>query len=328
MTSQCRGGSFLVILTLIPISLAHAETPSSDGGTSVSPVSRTDRRDAGPTHSGGTAVSAVQDRRDAGPAEPNIAVRHRSEQDGWQVAETVNFRLLHQHSRNLAEAVLRTAERARTAQLRKWFDDTDEDWEPKCRIFLYPSGEAYSEATGAPYNPGGGHTDIRTEERRVLSRCIHVHGTRTFLLKGVVPHEVTHAVLAGRLSSGRVPRWADEGMAILAEAQPHIDMHLRYLPRWRADDALYSMRALVEMRDYPEPHALGVFYAQSVSLVDFLTRQKGAERFAAFVRDGERDGYTASLRKHYGWSFAELDRHWRRHAFYDKKMVETTSGGG
>jgi hypothetical protein len=212
MTSQCRGGSFLVILTLLPISLAHAETPSSDGGTSVSPASRTDRRDAGPTNptnSGGTAVSAVQDRRDAGPTEPNIGVRHRNEQDGWQVAETVNFRLLHQHPRNLAEAVLRTAERARTAQLRKWFDDTDEDWEPKCRIFLYPSGEAYSEATGAPYNPGGGHTDIRTEDRRVLSRCIHVHGTRTFLLKGVVPHEVTHAVLAGRLSSSRVPRWAD-----------------------------------------------------------------------------------------------------------------------
>jgi hypothetical protein len=297
MTSQCRGGTLFVILTLLPISLAHAQSsrPAADK---------------------------------AGGDEPSIAVRHLGDQDDWRVAETANFRLLHQHSRTLAEAVLRTAEHARTAQLRKWFDESGKNWEPKCRIFLYSSGEAYGEATGAPVTPGGGHTDIRAEEGRVLSRCIHVHGTRTFLLKGVVPHEVTHAVLAGRLSSGRVPRWADEGMAILAEAQPHIDIHLRYLPRWRADDALYSMRTLVEMRDYPEPHALGVFYAQSVSLVDFLTRQKGAERFAAFVRDGECDGYAASLRKHYGWSFAELDRHWRRHAFYDKKIVETASGGG
>jgi hypothetical protein len=297
MTSQCRGGTLFVILTLIPISLAHAETsrPATDK---------------------------------TGDDEPSIAVGHLHEQDGWRVAETVNFRLLHQHSRSLAEAVLRIAEHARTAQLRKWFDEPGRNWEPKCRLYLYPSGEAYSEATGAPATPGGGHTDIRAEDGRVLSRCIHVHGERTFLLKGVVPHEVTHAVLAGRLSSGRVPRWADEGMAILAEAPAHIDMHLRYLPRWRADDALYSTRTLVEMRDYPEPHALGVFYAQSVSLVDFLARQKGAERFAAFVRDGERDGYAASLRRHYGWNFAELDRHWRRHAFYDKKMVETTSGGG
>ena len=89
------------------------------------------------------------------------------------------------------------------------------------------------------------------------------------------------------------------------------------------------MRMLIEMRDYPEPHAIGPFYAQSVSLVDFLTKQKGAERFADFVRDGERDGYAASLRKHYGWSFAELDRHWTRYAFYEYKTAETiTTGGG
>ncbi|SRR5579875_351215 len=299
MASQCCGGSLFVILTLLPGSLAYAETPPP---------------------------AAYKDK--AGDDEPVIEVRHLGEQDGWRGAETANFRLWHQHTRGMAEAVLRTAERARAAQLRKWFGAVGPNWEPKCRICLYSSGEAYSQATGAPLNPGGGHTDIRADEGRVLSRSIHLHGTRAFLLNGVVPHEVTHAVLAGRLGSGRVPRWADEGMAILAEAQAHIDMHLRFLPRWRADDALYSIRTLLEMRDYPEPHAIGVFYAQSVSLVDFLTRQKGgAARFAAFVRDGERDGYAASLRKHYGWSFAELDRHWQRYAFYEKN-TETASSGG
>ena len=115
--------------------------------------------------------------------------------------------------------------------MRKWFGETGVDWDCKCRIHLYTSGEAYSEATGAPVNPGGGHTDIRVEEKRVLSRSIHLHGSREFLLKGVVPHEVTHAVLAGRLSDKRrVPRWADEGMAILAEEQGHIDAHFRFLP--------------------------------------------------------------------------------------------------
>ncbi len=297
MASQCRDGFLVVFLTLIPVALARVE-------------------------------ASPPDRRQAAPAEPAIEVRHLREQDGWRAAETTNFRLYHLHARDLAEEVLRTAERARAAQMRKWFGEVGDNWQPKCRICLYPDGEAYGEATGAPVNPGGGHTDIRAEEGRVLSRSIHVHGSRAFLLKGVVPHEVTHAVLAGRLGGGRVPRWADEGMAILAEAQAHVDMHLRFLPRWRTDNALYSVRALIEMRDYPEPHAMGVFYAQSVSVVDFLTRHKGGERFVAFVRDGERDGYAASLRKHYGWSFAELDRHWRRHAFYDKMATETTGGGG
>jgi hypothetical protein len=223
----------------------------------------------------------------------------------------------------LAEEVLRKAERTRTAQLRKWFEDDADDWEPKCRIILYPSGQAYSEATGAPANPGGGHTEIAAEEGRVLSRRIHVHGARGFLLRGVVPHEVTHAVLAGRLSRERIPRWADEGMAILAESPAHIDVHFRQLPRWRADDALFSVQELLQMRDYPEPRSFGVFYAQSVSLVDFLSREKGARHFTAFVRTGERDGYAAALRKHYGWSFRELNRRWQQYAFAEAKPTET-----
>jgi hypothetical protein len=88
------------------------------------------------------------------------------------------------------------------------------------------------------------------------------------------------------------------------------------------------MRTIVEMRDYPEPRAIGPFYAQSVSLVDFLTREKGAPGFAAFVRDGERDGYAASLRKHYGWSFADLERRWHRHAFYSNTEADTEAATG
>lgn len=304
MSSQCRGGSLLLILLLIPLDPTRAQVPrlqsESPPATSKLGIERT------------------------------IAVTHEEEQDGWRVAETANFRLLHRHTHALAEAVLRTAEHTRTVQMRKWFDAVGEKWNPKCILWLYPSGEAYGEATGAPVHPGGGHTDVQAEDGRVLSRRIHLHGTQTHLLEGLVPHEVTHAVLAGRLGRERVPRWADEGMAILAEAKPQIDVHLRLLPRWRAEEALFSTRGLIEMRDYPESRSLGVFYAQSVSLVDFLTRQKGAKHFADFVREGEREGYEAALRKHYDWNFAELDRRWRHHAFYHYPASDptTTSGGG
>ncbi len=166
------------------------------------------------------------------------------------------------------------------------------------------------------------------DDGRVLSRYIHIHGSRDLVLDGVLPHEVTHAVLAGRLGGERVPRWADEGMAVLAEPRPRIDLHLRQLPRWRDDERLFHMRDLIGLRDYPEPSAIGPFYAQSVSLVDFLTREKGAKCFAAFVRDGVRDGYAASLQRHYGWSFTELDRRWQRYAFADENSAETTTVGG
>jgi hypothetical protein len=294
MSSQCRDGLLFAILTLLPISSVPAQERSA---------SRKSEAD-----------------------KPVVAVTHRPEEDddGWRIAETANFRLYHRHARSLAEALLENAERTRAAQQKKWFGEVGSNWSPKCRIFLYPSAEAYTQATGAPLSPGGGQTDVQAEDGRVRGRCIHLHGTRTFLLRGVVPHEVTHAVLAGRLGDQRVPRWADEGMAILAEAQPHIDVHFRTLPRWRADEALFRIRTLVEMHDYPQPRSIGVFYAQSVSLVDFLTREKGPKRFADFVREGQRDGYAASLRKHYGWNFAELERRWQRYTFDRARVREET----
>jgi hypothetical protein len=305
MSSQSRGGWIVALLSFLPLCTIFAQAAPGDA-TRKTPAS---------------AKKADAD-------ETSVAITHRQENEGWRCAETANFLLFHRHTRALAESVLRTAERVRSAQQRKWFGAVGDNWSPKCRICLYPSGEAYGEATGAPVNAGGGQTEIQTEEGRVLSRCIHLHGSQSFLLRGVVPHEVTHAVLAGRLGGERVPRWADEGMAILAETQSHIDVHYRHLPRWRADDALFTIRDLVEMRDYPQPRSLGVFYAQSVSLVDFLTREKGAKRFAVFVREAERAGYAASLRKHYGWSFAELDRRWQRHVFSDDKATETTTANG
>ncbi len=148
---------------------------------------------------------------------PILKVTHDEDVDGWRVAETIHFRLYHQHLRTLAEAVLRAAERTRASQQRKWFGGDAADWDSKCRICLYPNGPAYSQATGAPTTLAGGHTDITLDEGRVLGRTIHLHGDRDALLRGVLPHEVTHAVLAGHFGGERVPRWADEGMAILAE---------------------------------------------------------------------------------------------------------------
>ncbi len=305
MSSQCRGGWTVIVLILFSASSAHSQTNSS---ASVRKTPRT-----------ANTTDAVT---------PVVKVFHLEDQDEWSVARSANFHLFHQHVRALAEAVLRTAERTRATQQLKWFGALEEAWTPRCCICLYPSGVAYSETTGVPANPAGGHTDVRVEDGRVLSRYVHLHGPRDLLLNGVLPHEVTHAVLAGRLGGERVPRWADEGMAVLAEPQPRIDLHFRHLPRCRDDRLLFHVGELIQMRDYPEPCAIGAFYAQSVSLVDFLTREKGAKRFTAFVRDGESDGYATLLRRHYGWNFAELDRRWQRHAFPEEKAAETANGGG
>lgn len=301
MSTQRRVGWILPALLFVSLCSAVAETPRPEILRKLPTAAKSD------------------------PEPPTIPVTHREEEDGWFVAETANFRLYHQHTLDLAEDLLRKAERTRAAQLRKWFGEANEDWKPKCRICLYPSSDSYSEATGVPRNVNG-HTQFRMDGERVLSRIIHLHGSRSELLPAVLPHEVTHAVLAGRFGGASVPRWADEGIAVLAEIRPRIEAHLRHLPRWRDEDRLFQPRDLFRLRQYPQQREIAVFYAQSISLVEFLSREKGAKRLAVFVRDGQRDGYEVSLKRHYGWSFAELDRRWRRYAFPIDKSKKI--GGG
>src|SRR5271168_1484997 len=106
-------------------------------------------------------------------------------------------------------------------------------------------------------------------------------------------------------------------MAVLAEPRELVQRHLRNLPQHKQDQQLFAFRELLTLDNYPSPRQVGAFYAQSVSLVDYLSRQPGGpQKFSNFLRDGLRDGYDASLKKYYGLnSLQELEGYWSRYVF-------------
>ena len=121
-----------------------------------------------------------------------------------------------------------------------------------------------------------------------------------------MPHETTHVVLAGNFGQHQVPRWADEGIAVLTEPLEKVEQHRRNLAKSQREGLLFSVQDLMNLQNYPEPRQIAAFYAQSVMLVEFLTTQRGADVLTSFIRDGLNDGYEAALRKHYNWSFRDL----------------------
>jgi hypothetical protein len=258
----------------------------------------------------------IQDRQTT-PVAAVVDVKHVARQAGqsYAIAETTNFRVFHNQAPEYAEKVLRAAEAARLAAARKWFGDDGGRWEPRCELYLHASGTDYARATGVPATSPG-HSTMRSEGERVLSRRIDLHCDDPNMFIGVLPHETTHVVLAGRFGRHPVPRWADEGMAVLSEPRDRIERHLRNLPQHSRDGLLFVSGDLVRLNDYPEPRQIGAFYAQSVSLVDYLSSRKGPQVFAKFLRDGLDGGYEAALKKHYGINdFRELDAQWRQYAF-------------
>jgi hypothetical protein len=241
--------------------------------------------------------------------------------EGWSVAETTNYRIYYTGAHAWAERTAQVAERTRARMYRKWFGEEAPSWDPKCDIFLHATAPDYSRATGVPPSSPG-HSSFRLDGGRVLGRRIDLHCDDAGILDGVLPHEATHVVLAGNFGTQPIPRWADEGIAVLTEPRDKIDRHLRNLPRHRDDRQLFALRQLMQMSDYPEATRVGAFYAQSVSLVEFLSKERDAQVFTQFVRDGLRSGWETALQRHYGYrGFDELEQRWYRAAFTEQAAL-------
>ena len=162
-----------------------------------------------------------------------------------------------------------------------------------------------------------GHSTIQMQNGRVLLRRIEMHCDNPNMVAAVLPHETTHVVIAGKMGD-LPPHWADEGMAVLSEPRERIDRYMQKLPSLRLDHELFSARQLMQMKDYPDPRLVTAFYAQSVSLVEFLVQQKGPQQFTQFVRDGLRSGCETALKRHYGYQgFDDLEKRSAQSAFPD-----------
>ena len=249
-----------------------------------------------------------------------VEMKHTPRQgQGWAMVETANFRILHNQPKEVAEKAARIAETTRLMLSHKWFGDDGEVWNPRCDIYLFATAEEYSHETRGGDMRSPGHSNMTIESGHVISRTIYLHVDHVETFNSVLPHETTHVVIAGRFDGIQVPRWADEGMAVLTEPQHRIDRYLRNLSSQDHDHLLFPVGQLMMMNDYPEARLVDPFYTQSVSLVDFLSHEKGPQVFARFLNEGLHSGYEPALRKHYKMqNFAELEKRWRAFAFADR----------
>ncbi|HZU34386.1 MAG TPA: hypothetical protein VFA18_00675 [Gemmataceae bacterium] len=259
------------------------------------------------------------------PKAAPVSIHHWDQTwNGWSVSESTHFRIFHQDSPRLAEKVARIAEETRDTVQQKWFGKNS-PWNSRCEIFLYPSAEDYSWATGAaPVSPG--HSSFRVDHGRVYYRRIDLRCDDSRLLRAVLPHETTHTVLAGMFGDQQVPRWVDEGIAVLSEPPDMIRRHLVSLPQWQRNGMLFSSREIMEAHDYPDPRGVAMFYAQSVSLVQFLS-QRDPQQFVRFVRYGLQQGFEKALTDYYNWDYDQLEDHWEQFALVPMPNPDTAHAG-
>jgi hypothetical protein len=249
-----------------------------------------------------------------GPAQPPVAASSPTSPDGrWLVQETPNFRIFH-HSPELAAQAARAAESVRFTQGKRWTSPAlSRSWNPKCEVYLYPEAKAFSKMTGQPESSPG-FTTMAANGGRIISRRVNLRADHPQVLSAILPHEITHVVLADLFPEQPIPRWADEGMAVLAEPPAELRSRSAELNLPLQENRVFAVADLVAL-DYPDAKDWSTYYAQSISLTRFLVEQGQPRDFIRFLQALQRSGIDAALRETYKINdLAELQNLWLTYA--------------
>jgi hypothetical protein len=241
--------------------------------------------------------------RPAPPASAPVA----EEVDSPHSYRTANF-IVTAPTRRCAQLVAEAAEQQRRLQARRWLGKELADWPEPCRVTVAIPPVRLQ--PGAAPETAGCFTSFRFEKGALVAQEMHLQTSLERILAKLLPHEVTHTVFASSFRAP-VPRWADEGGAMLAEDEDEQQRHKLSVGELCAHPSrIIPLRRLLPMPDYPKEVA--AFYAESYALTRFLVERKDRSTFLAFVKQGMRDGWDKAAQAQYDFRGVEdLEHTWR-----------------
>ncbi|MBP5622815.1 MAG: hypothetical protein J6X44_12460 [Thermoguttaceae bacterium] len=211
---------------------------------------------------------------------------------------TDNF-VVHSSSSAFARKVGDVAEQLRGELSVLWLGQKLPKWGKPCDVYTKTGNEMAA----------GGETTFTFSNGEVYDWKMTVQGSEDRILDSVLPHEITHTILASYLRAP-APRWLDEGMATSVEASSERMRYRKMLVEFLHTDRGIAFNNMISMKDYPED--LTPFYSQAFSVCEYLILIGGRQRLIEFAREGnETDDWNAALRKYYQCeSLGCLQRDW------------------
>lgn len=255
----------------------------------------------------GTMVGWRWTLRDASGLEmttPDQTLLFTDESIPWESVESDSLALYwHEGSAGFSQDLLQAGEQA-LASLRA---RTGVELEGRSQVFIYASSQEMQAATlFAPDWSGG----LAFASHRTVLLAV-APGEQAWGMRALA-HELAHVVIGYYTFScvDSTPTWLSEGLAMVAEG----DMEPYYagiLAQAVDENRLQSVRALGEIFS-DDPDLARLAYAQSYSLVNYLSETYGQEQMLALL-DGFREGRSpdAALEAVYGFDRDGLESAWR-----------------
>lgn len=199
---------------------------------------------------------------------------------------TPNF-VIHCPDEQLARELGDAAEKYRKELAVLWLGKALPDWSRPCPVTVHVG----------PHLGAGGATTFVFDRGEVYGWRMTIQGSRERLLDSVLPHEITHMILASHFRRP-LPRWADEGAATTVEHISEREKHRRMLLEFLRTRRGIPFRHMFSMDEYPRD--IMPLYAQGYTLAEFLIQQGGHQRFVKFLEEGLKDNnWDAALTRWY-----------------------------
>lgn len=183
-------------------------------------------------------------------------------------------------------------------------------WENRAKIYIYDDNSDYQASTGQPYWSGG--------FANINEKIIHTYPNATGFFDTILAHEMGHIIFREFVgfNNPAVPFWLDEGVA-------------SYQERARLATANQIVREAINRNSFipleklstMNPHfildkeVVNLFYAEAVSIVDYLIKQFGKDNFVLFCqRLRDKKNLEEAFRITYSFkNLQELNQAWIRY---------------
>jgi hypothetical protein len=161
---------------------------------------------------------------------------------------TANF-VVHAPTSEIAQRVGQLAEHYRREKALQWLGYELPTWNVPVpiRVVVLPSGP-------------GGATSYQPVDGQIFDMQMTVQGPLERIYNSVLPHEITHTVLVSHFRCP-LPRWADEGSAVLSEDEPERRRHDQMVRQALAQGRAFPPAGTVQPSRLPgqrdgHPHAV------------------------------------------------------------------------
>jgi len=201
----------------------------------------------------------------------------------------------------IAEQVGQWAEHYRKEKALQWLGQEMPRWPEPCPLVVQVTMEGPS-----------GETTFAFGSHGVAGQHMTIRGPLERLLASVLPHEITHTVFAYYFQRP-VPRWADEGGAVLSEDDLERDRHDKLTRQILNHGREIRLRHLLALTNYP-PGQIECLYAEGFSMANYLVERGNRQTFLKFVAYGMQHGWDGAAQTFYQHrNVEELEEAWLKH---------------